>query len=74
MKLQTMKGKGEDAPGAVAVPLVTTTGCVGVLSVETLSRRPKTETCALARIVASQFSTVIQPVAAPAPALRTRAD
>ncbi|HUF47072.1 MAG TPA: GAF domain-containing protein [Vicinamibacterales bacterium] len=75
MKPQTMKGAGEDAPGAVAVPLVTTTGCVGVLAVETRSRRPKSETCALARIVASQFSTVIQPVTSPAsPALKSRAD
>ncbi len=69
---QTVNGSTEEAPGAVAVPLVTTSGCVGVLSAETRSRRPAAETLALARIVAAQFSTVIQPVASrPAPARKS---
>ncbi len=66
LRPQTMNGSTEEAPGAVAVPLVTTSGCVGVLSAETRSRRPAAETLALARIVAAQFSTVIQPVASQA--------
>ena len=63
LRPQRMNGSTEDAPGAVAVPLITTSGCVGVLSAETRSRRPGAETMALARIVAAQFSTVVQPVA-----------
>jgi hypothetical protein len=68
LRPQTMNGTNEESPGAVAVPLITTAGCVGVLAAETHRRRPGVETVALARIVAAQFSTVIQPVPTPAPA------
>ena len=71
LRPQTMNGATEDAPGAVAVPLVTTSGCVGVLSAETRSRRPAAETLALARIVAAQFATVIQPVTNAPPTQRS---
>lgn len=64
LRPQTMNGATDEAPGAVAVPLVTTSGCVGVLAVETRGHRPPAETLALARIIAAQFSTVIQPVPA----------
>ena len=63
LRPQSVNGSTEEAPGAVAIPLITTSGCVGVLSAETRSRRPGAETLALARIVAAQFSTVVQPVA-----------
>jgi len=66
LRPQNMNGSTEEAPGAVAIPLITTSGCVGVLSAETRSRRPGAETMALARIVAAQFSTVVQPVASQA--------
>lgn len=68
---QTMNGTSEDAPGAIAVPLITTAGCVGVLAAETRRRRPGAETLALARIVAAQFSTLVQPVPTPAPAQKS---
>ncbi len=65
LRPQTMNGATDEAPGAVAVPLVTTSGCVGVLSVETRGHRPPAESLALARIIAAQFSTVIQPAVSP---------
>lgn len=74
LRPQSVKGASEDAPGAVAVPLITTNGCVGVLSAETRTRRPGAETMALARIVAAQFATVVQPVASQASSERKSAE
>ena len=74
LRPQTMNGSSEQAPGAVAVPLITTAGCVGVLAAETRSHRPGFETLALARIVAAQFSTVVQPVPSPAAPARQSAE
>jgi hypothetical protein len=63
MRPQVMNGSAADAPGALAVPLVTPSGCVGVLSAETRRTRPGDELMALARILGAQFSTVITPAA-----------
>jgi hypothetical protein len=63
MRPQLMNGADDDTPGALAVPLVTTSGCVGVLAAETRKPRPGDEMMALARIVAAQFSTVVTPAA-----------
>jgi hypothetical protein len=63
MRPQIMNGSADDLPGALAVPLVTTSGCVGVLAAETLDPRPNSEMMALAQIVAAQFSTVVTPAA-----------
>jgi hypothetical protein len=65
MRTQIMAGRGAGASGAVAVPLVTTAGCVGVLAAETREREPGSDLLALARILAAQFSTVVQPAPAP---------
>jgi hypothetical protein len=64
MQPQTMNG-ADDTSGALAVPLVTTSGCVGVLAAETRGPRPGDDIMALARIVAAQFSTVVTPAAEP---------
>jgi len=71
MQTQIMRGQGEEASGAVAVPLVTTAGCVGVLAAETREREPGGDLLALARILAAQFSTVVQP--APVEVVEVRA-
>jgi GAF domain len=55
-------GGGTGAPGAIAVPLVTPSGCVGVLAAETRQSKPGGEVLSLARIVAAQLSTMISPV------------
>jgi hypothetical protein len=63
MKAQTMNGAGIGAPGAVAVPLVTASGCTGVLSAETKESKPAPEAIAVARMLAAQFAVLISPAA-----------
>lgn len=58
---QTMSGATADAAGAIAVPLITASGCTGVLAVEVRSSKPISELTALATIIAAQFSTLIGP-------------
>ena len=47
--------------GALAVPLVSTTGCVGVLSAEVSGSRATGHQVSLARLIAAQLSAVIRP-------------
>jgi GAF domain-containing protein len=56
-----MAGAAPGAAAAVAVPLVTSAGCNGVLSAEIRDTKPAPELLALARIVAAQFATLIGP-------------
>jgi hypothetical protein len=49
------------------VPLVTASGCGGVLSAELRDSKPAPELLALTRIVAAQFATLIAPAEAGAP-------
>jgi hypothetical protein len=58
---QIMPGDSPGAAGAVAVPLVTSAGCSGVLAAELRETRPAPELLALTRIVAAQFATMIAP-------------
>jgi hypothetical protein len=44
------------------VPLITATGCVGVLAAEVKHSRPHPDFVPLARIVAAQFSTLVAPI------------
>lgn len=60
---QTMAGASPGAAGAVAVPLVTSAGCSGVLAAELRDTQPAPERLALTRIVAAQFATLIAPSA-----------
>ncbi len=64
---QTMLGAPPDTSGAIAVPLVTTGGCNGVLAAEVRDAKPSPEALALARIIAAQFATMISPCEATEP-------
>jgi hypothetical protein len=61
MRPQIMNGAMPGAAGAVAVPLVTGSGCVGVLSAETRLVKPAPESVAVARIIAAQFAALVGP-------------
>jgi len=61
MRSQIMPGAGTDASGAIAVPLITPNGCAGVLAAEVREAKPSPELVALTRIVAAQFSALVQP-------------
>jgi hypothetical protein len=61
MRSQAVNGAAPAAPGAIAVPLVTATGCIGVLSAEVSRTRPDHETLAVARMIAAQFAAIVAP-------------
>jgi hypothetical protein len=61
MRPQTMTAAAPGSSGAVAVPLITSAGCTGVLSAETREGKPAGETVALAQIISAQFATLIVP-------------
>jgi hypothetical protein len=63
---QSMSATSAGSASAIAVPLVTTDGCNGVLAAEVSGDRPATECLAVARILAAQFATLLSPVEAPA--------
>ena len=46
---------------AIAVPLISTGGCVGVMAAEIRHSRSQADIMALARIIAAQFATIIGP-------------
>jgi hypothetical protein len=50
-----------DGQGALAVPLITGSGCVGVLAAEVQGAKPGDARFAIARIIAAQLSTLIAP-------------
>lgn len=50
-----------DGQGALAVPLITGSGCVGVLAVEVQGAKPGDARFAIARILAAQLSTLVAP-------------
>jgi hypothetical protein len=49
-------------PGALAVPLIGTTGCVGVLAAEVSSAYNTIATLSVARVIAAQLAAVISPL------------
>jgi len=61
MRVQTMTGGSQGSGGAIAVPLITATGCSGVLAAEIRESKPAAELMAVTRILAAQFSTLIGP-------------
>jgi len=61
MRPQTMNSTEPGRSGAVAVPLVTSSGCTGVLSAETHEGTPTPELIAMAKIIAAQLATLISP-------------
>ena len=63
---QMVPGTAMGASGALAVPLISTTGCVGVLSAEVSGSRANGHQISVARLIAAQLSAVIRPDAAAA--------
>ena len=61
MRAQVVSGSGPGTAGAIAVPLVTPQGCVGVLSAELRRHEPEPETMAVARIISAQLSALVSP-------------
>ena len=61
MRPQTMNSTSPGAPSALAVPLLTASGCVGVLAAEVKQDKPASELLPLARIIAAQFAALIAP-------------
>jgi hypothetical protein len=59
MRPQAVPGAGPGDPGAIAVPLITPTGCIGVLAAETRQSRPDRNRLSVARMIAAQFATIV---------------
>ena len=62
MQAQAMPGGTAADSGAIAVPLITSSGCVGVLAAEVRPGKPHPDLLPIARIVAAQFSTLVAPL------------
>jgi|SRR5579862_2678847 len=61
MQAQVVPGQAAGASGAVAVPLITANGCVGVLSAEIKRGRPGKDTVAVSKMIAAQLSALVAP-------------
>lgn len=61
LKPQVVPAASADSPGAVAVPLIGTVGCVGVLAAEIEGTEKIAHQLPIARLIAAQLSAVIQP-------------
>ena len=62
MQAQVLNGPSHGASGALAVPLITPTGCIGVLSAEVSGARNGSDTLSVARMFAAQLATLVGPV------------
>ena len=58
---QMMTGASTTDPAALAIPLLTGGGCVGVMAVELRHNRPHADLLPVARILSAQFSTLVAP-------------
>jgi hypothetical protein len=58
---QMMNGASPTDAAALAIPLLTGGGCVGVMAVELRHNRPHADLLPVARILGAQFSTLIAP-------------
>lgn len=72
MRTQTVAGASPGDPGAIAAPLITPSGCVGVLAAEVRHTHPDKNRLSLARMIAAQFATIIPADAAGARAAEGR--
>lgn len=61
MQAQVVPGQSPAALGAIAVPLITANGCVGVLSAEIKRSKPDKDTLAVAKMIAAQLSALVAP-------------
>jgi hypothetical protein len=64
MQVQTL-ADAKGTASAFAVPLITSTGCIGVLAAEMSKGQPAGETLPVARMFAAQLATLVSPDAAP---------
>jgi hypothetical protein len=67
MRPQAMTSSVPGNSGALAIPLVTATGCVGVLAAEIKQNRSGSELMPVAKIIAAQFAALMTPADAAAP-------
>jgi len=58
---QTISATTADASGAIAVPLVTSARCIGVLSAEVSRAKPDRDTVSAARMIAAQLAALAVP-------------
>jgi len=63
MQAQVVSSRSRGGSGAIAVPLITSTGCVGVLSAEVKDSARNGDTLSVARMFAAQLATVVGPSA-----------
>jgi len=61
LQSQVVPGQQPTAPGALAVPLITANGCVGVLAAEIKHSHPSKSTVAVAKMIAAQLSALVAP-------------
>jgi hypothetical protein len=64
---QTISAGSVDTFGAIAVPLLTGTGCIGVLSAEIKRPRPNGETLSAAKLIAAQLAALAGPTGEASP-------
>ena len=67
MQVQVFSGPSRGASGAIAVPLITPAGCVGVLAAEVGNSDRGSDTVSIARLLAAQFAAVLGPAVPSAP-------
>ncbi len=66
MRPQSVNGGTPEANGAIAVPLLASTGCVGVLAAETRQQQPGHDVLPVAQMIAAQFAALVaSPAATP---------
>ena len=63
--LVTLNGAAAGDPAAIAIPLLTASGCVGVMAAELRQNRPHVDLLPVARILGAQFSSLITPAEEP---------
>ena len=64
LRAQTVNGDAPASPGAIAVPLLGASGCVGVLAAETLNQKPAHDVLPVAQMIAAQLAALVAPPAA----------
>lgn len=65
MRPQSVNGGTPESSGAIAVPLLSSSGCVGVLAAETRQQQPGHDVLPVAQMIAAQFAALVAPPATP---------
>ncbi len=65
MRPQTVHGAAPGSPGAIAVPLLSASGCVGVLAAETRQQKPGHDVLPVAQMIAAQLAALVTTADAP---------